>query len=95
MALDFHNSYRREIDHLLDRSRMARSRDEHDYYLGRARELERELSMRDARYFEPPRMMPLPAPASIGVDPAKTEPETPLSFLKNADKKLLLTGATS
>jgi hypothetical protein len=89
MAIDFHNSYRREIDHLVDRARMARSRDEHDYYLGRARELERELSMRDARYFEPPRMMPLPAPTSFGVDLAKSEAPA-LAFLNSANKLLLV-----
>ena len=90
MAIDiFHNSYRREIDRLLDRSRMARSRDEHDYYMALARELERELSMRDVRYFEPPRIAPLPAPTWIGVDLAKSEAPA-LAFLNSANKLLLV-----
>jgi len=71
---------------------MAGSRDEHDHFMRRAHELEREMFMRNVgHYREPPLLMP----TSLGqADPEKpkAEDKTPISFLKSADKKLLLIG---
>jgi hypothetical protein len=83
-----------EIDYLRDRIRKASSVAESRHYEDRLYRLESEMYKRqynintdswaDAqRYIAPVNTTPIP------------EPQTPLSFLKNADKKLLLTGATS
>jgi hypothetical protein len=84
---------RNEIEYLRDRIRKASSSSEARYYEEKLYRLEYEMrgyrydlntdSFADAqRYMAPINMTLIP------------EPETPLSFLKNADKKLLLTGAT-
>ncbi len=92
MAINMYESRRREIEDLLERSRMARNRDEHDYYRHRARELEREMFMRDVGYYqEPPRLMPTSL-GSNDLEKPKAEDKTPISFLKSADTKLLLIG---
>lgn len=78
---------------LQERIYMARTSDEARYYEEKLYRLEREMSMMPHMQYEPMRVAPTPMPASLGVDLAA--PETPLSFLKNADKKLLLTGAAS
>lgn len=87
---------RNEIEYLRDRIRKASSSGEARYYEEQLYRLECEMrgnrydintdSYVDAfRYMAPVSAAPAPVP----------EPQTPLSFLKNADKKLLLTGATS
>lgn len=81
-----------EREHLQRRMREARSGDEMRYYEEKLYRLERELFSPHMQY-EQMRIAPVPMPASFNEVPAA--PETPLSFLKNADKKLLLTGATS
>jgi hypothetical protein len=81
-----------EFGYLQDRIRRASSADEARHYEERLYRLKHEMSSR-MQYDEQMRMAPLPMPASFNEVPAA--PETPLSFLKNADKKLLLTGATS
>ena len=84
---------RNEIEYLRDRIRKASSSSEARYYEEQLCRLENEArgyrydlntdSFVDAqRYMAPVNTTPIP------------EPQTPLSFLKNADKKLLLTGAT-
>jgi hypothetical protein len=79
-----------EMDHLRERMNIARSRDEYEYFRDRLRELERRASMSMFGYDEPRRVMLTPPPLTLA-----PEPVTPLSFLKSADKKLLLTGATT
>jgi hypothetical protein len=84
---------RHEIDYLRDRIRKASSSAEARHYEEKLYRLENEMrgyrydintdSWGDAqRYIAPTNTTPIP------------EPQTPLSFLKSADKKLLLTGAT-
>ncbi len=84
---------RNEIEYLRDRIRKASSSAEARYYEEQLYRLERDMyktrydfntdSYVDAqRYMAPVNTAPVP------------EPQTPLSFLKSADKKLLLTGAT-
>jgi hypothetical protein len=86
-------SLRNEIEYLRDRIRKASSSAEARHYEEKLYRLEYEMrgsrydintdSYVDAfRYMAPVNTMPVP------------EPQTPLSFLKNADNKLLLTGAT-
>ena len=87
-------SLRHEIEYLRDRIRRASSATESRHYEDRLYRLEGE--MRDTRYdFNTDTFWPEPRQymAAINTLPVP-EPETPLSFLKNADKKLLLTGAT-
>lgn len=81
-----------ELDHLHRRMREARSGDEMRYYEEKLYRLEREMTMMmpSPMQYEQMRIAPRPMPTSLGA-----APETPLSFLKYADKKLLLTGATS
>lgn len=83
------NPMHSEMQHLRDRMYMARSRDEHEYFSDRLRELERR-SMGFYGYDEARRVVATPPPLTLA-----PEPITPLSFLKSADKKLLLTGAFS
>jgi hypothetical protein len=78
-----------EFGYLQDRIRRASSADEARHYEEKLYRLEREMSS----HMHQMRITPVPMPASFNEVPAA--PETPLSFLKNADKKLLLTGATS
>lgn len=75
---------------LQERIYMARTSDEARYYEEKLHRLEREMPH---MHYEQMRMTPVPMPASL--NEVLAAPETPLSFLKNADKKLLLTGATS
>lgn len=88
---------RDELRHRMDR---ASCRDEYEYFRNRLYELERRemgrmRDMHDMRYFsEAPRVMPAPPPLTVGVDLAAPAKPDPLSFLLNANKKLLL-GATS
>jgi hypothetical protein len=82
-----------EFGYLQDRIRRASSAAEARHYEEKLYRLEREMSMSSRMQYEQMRITPVPMPTSLGVDLAA--PETPLSFLKNADKKLLLTGATS
>ena len=84
-----YESRRDELRHLERCMQTARSRDEHDYYRSRLYEAERRLHMNQF-YDEPKRVMPMPPPLTLAPDPV-----TPLTFLKTADKKLLLTGATT
>lgn len=85
------NPMMNEIGYLRDRIRKASSSAEARYYEEKLYRLEGEMyrgrydvntdSYVDAqRYFAPVNTAPIP------------EPQTPLSFLKSADKKLLLTG---
>ena len=80
-----------EVAYLRDRIRRASSAAEARHYEEKLYRLEHEASSR--MYYEQQRITTVPLPASFNEVPAA--PETPLSFLKNADKKLLLTGATS
>jgi hypothetical protein len=80
-----------EFGYLQDRIRRASSADEARHYEEKLYRLKHEMSSR--MQYEQMRMAPPLMPASFNEVPAA--PETPLSFLKNADKKLLLTGATS
>jgi len=84
---------RTEIEYLRDRIRKASSSGEARYYEEQLYRLECEMrgnrydintdSYADSfRYMAPVNTTPIP------------ELQTPLSFLKSADKKLLLTGAT-
>jgi hypothetical protein len=86
------NPFQRERDDLRERIHRARSSDEARYYEEKLWRLEREMLMQDAQYFASAPMLPVPMPTSLGVDLAASETKTPLSFLKNADKKLLLIG---
>ena len=86
------NPLYRERDELQRRIHMARSSDEARYYEEKLWRLEREAMLLPQREYEQMRMAPMP-PSFDAFQ--KAEAETPLSFLKNADKKLLLTGATS
>jgi hypothetical protein len=90
----------REREYLQQRMRRANSSDEARYLEEKLYRLEREM-MDPRQFLEPPHMQyeqmlrkPVPMPPSLGGDLVAAL-ETPLSFLKNADKKLLLTGATS
>jgi hypothetical protein len=82
-----------EFAYLRDRIRKASSAAEARHYEEKLYRLEREMSMMPHMHYEQMRMTPVPMPASL--NEVLAAPETPLSFLKNADKKLLLTGATS
>jgi len=82
-----------ERDHLRMRMDRASCRDEYEYFRERLHELEHREMVRDMRYInEPPRIQPVPAPTSLTTDPAKPDP---LSFMRNANNKLLLIGATT
>lgn len=85
------NPMMNEVYYLRDRIRKASSSAEAGHYVDMLYRLEGEMykkqynintdSYVDAqRYFAPVNTAPMP------------EPQTPLSFLKSADKKLLLTG---
>jgi len=77
----------REREDLRMRMNRASSRDEYEYFRDRLHDLER----RDMMFYPPERaVMPLPSlPSMLSLAP---DPETPLSFLSKADKKLLLIG---
>ena len=82
-----------EIDHLRDRIRKASSSAEARYYEEKLYRLECEMrgyryDLNTDSYVDAQRYM-----MQVNTTPIP-EPQTPLSFLKNADKKLLLTGAT-
>jgi hypothetical protein len=85
---------RNEIEYLRDRIRSASSGAEARHYEERLHRLEREMYNRrydinTDSYVDAQRYM-----MQVNTTPIP-EPQTPLSFLKNADTKLLLTGATS
>jgi hypothetical protein len=82
-----------EIDYLRDRIRRASSATESRHYEDRLYRLESEMRSRrydinTDSYVDAQRYM-----MQVNTTPIP-EPQTPLSFLKNADNKLLLTGAT-
>jgi hypothetical protein len=93
MAISTYDRLRDEARYCEERMRTASSRSEHEYYRERLRELERSYHMDPYRYgFDEPRSVrPQIPPMHPTLAP---EPVTPLTFLKTADKKLLLTGAT-
>lgn len=91
MAINMNDRHIEEMRYYEERMRRAGSRSEHEYYRDRLRDL--EMRMHPAYYYDDLKRV-MPMPTQIGVDLAKApEPVTPLSFLKSADKKLLLTGA--
>ena len=82
-----------EIDYLRDRIRRASSSAESRHYEERLYRLESEMRSRrydinTDSYVDAQQYM-----MQVNTTPIP-EPQTPLSFLKNADTKLLLTGAT-
>ncbi len=84
---------RNEIEYLRDRIRKASSGAEARYYEEQLYRLESErrgyrYDLNTDSYVDAQRYM-----MQVNTTPTP-EPQTPLSFLKNADKKLLLTGAT-
>lgn len=85
MAIDMHHRDLDEIRHCERSMHTARSHDEYAYYRARLRELEHR-AMRGS-FYEPPRLGPSMPPL-----PSAPSAVTPLSFLSNADKKLLLIG---
>lgn len=89
MTISAHDRLRDEARYCEERMRTASSRSEHEHYRERLRELEMRYDMERRSYsYEQPRMMPTVMPSQA------PDPVTPLTFLKTADKKLLLTGAT-
>ena len=95
MAISHNVSFERDLDELRHRMDRAKSRDEHEYYEMRYREVLRERE----RYYM--RSMPVPMhlidPPSLeqkAIDKmaAEAPKKTELSFLSSADKKLLLIG---
>lgn len=83
------NGIQSEMSYLRERASRAGSLDEFEHYERRLREMKMRYDMERRLYsYEQPRMMPTVMP-SLAPDPV-----TPLTFLKTADKKLLLTGAT-
>lgn len=88
MAINTYDRLSDEARYCDERMRRANSRDEYEYYRNRLHELERR-TMDSYNYYlnEQRRVMPAPMPSLA------PEPTTPLTFLKSADKKLLLIGA--
>jgi hypothetical protein len=82
-----------QYSYLHERARHARSREEHDHYLRELRALEMRDEMHHIEMMKTQASMSTPM---LGEMPKQVKEEiTPLSFLKSADKKLLLTGATT
>ena len=94
MAIAHTPSFERDLDELRHRMDRARSRDEHEYYEMRYREVLRErenyhMRMMPPQYLIDPKMVEQKAIDKMATEaPKKTE----LSFLSSADKKLLLIG---
>lgn len=76
---------REEIQHLEERIRAARSRDEYEYFRDRLRDLEHRSR---GMLVSPPPWINDPPPT---IKPAPKPEVTPLSFLNNIEKKVLLT----
>ena len=90
------NPFQNERYELRERIHRARSSDEARYYEEKLWRLEPEMmQMPDRHYFAAPQIQPIVNEADLEKIKIEIETQTPLSFLKTADKKLLLTGATS
>lgn len=88
MAISTH-AIQSEMSYLRERASRAGSRDEFEYYNRKLRDLEMRYDIESRLYsYEQSHMMPKVVPSQA------PDPVTPLTFLKTADKKLLLTGAT-
>ena len=84
--------YERERDYLRQSIRSSRSSDEARYYEEKLWRLERELMRVEQMSY----MTPTPEFLGFNEVPKTVKKEiTPLSFLSNADTKLLLTGAST
>ena len=80
-----------EYEDLKYRMNTAQSRNEYEYYREKLRDLEQYHAQRELIRYNPV----ITGTADMARNPAPIpmqETITPLSFLKNADKKLLLTG---
>ena len=85
------NPFQNERYELRERIHRARSSDEARYYEEKLWRLEREMmQMPDRHYFAAPQIQPIVNEADL--EKIKAEAQTPISFLKFADKKLLLIG---
>lgn len=85
-----------EREDLRFRMDRARSRDEYEYFRDRLREFDRREMMhfQDMAYLHNvPPLMPMPNP--LAMDPAAPAKPDPLSFMRIANNKLLLIGATT
>ena len=84
-----------EREELRRRMDCARGRDEYEYYRDRLRDLDRRENMhyRDMMFYPERRVMPAPPPLTL--PPAEPATPDPLSFMRNANNKLLLIGATT
>ena len=84
------NPFQNERYELRERIHRARSSDEARYYEEKLWRLEREMMQMPDRFH--PMALPAPIVNEADLEKIKAEAQTPISFLKFADKKLLLIG---